>query len=74
MGLALFEIILNWNEYYVGARAYNQALYQFLAKVHELMIQASLAGGLPKLLFPYFSSSLLAQTCLLSDSEDLLLW
>ena len=40
---ALCEIILNWNVYYVGAGKYNQATYQLVAKVHELMIQASLA-------------------------------
>lgn len=43
IGFALFEIILNWNTYYVGASTYNQAIYQLLAKVHEIMIQASLA-------------------------------
>lgn len=43
VGFSLFEIILNWNQYYVGVHTYNQASYQFLAKVHEIMIQASLA-------------------------------
>ena len=41
-GFSLFEIILNWNEYYVGVDTYSQALYQLFAKVHEIMIQASL--------------------------------
>ena len=41
---ALYEIVLNWNTYYVGVIAYNQALYQFLAKAHELTIQASLTA------------------------------
>ena len=44
VSVALCEIILNWNTYYVGASAYNQATYQLLAKIHELMIQASLAA------------------------------
>ena len=43
VGVALFEIILNWNTYYVGATSHNQAVYQALAKAHEIMIQASLA-------------------------------
>ena len=42
VGFALFEIVLNWNEFYVGVDSYNQASYQFIAKVHEIMIQASL--------------------------------
>lgn len=44
VGFALFEIVLNWNEYYVGVETYNQASYQSLAKVHEIMIQASLGA------------------------------
>lgn len=43
IGFALAEIILNCNTYYVGVSPYNQAIYQLLAKVHEIMIQASLA-------------------------------
>ena len=42
VGFALFEIILNWNSFYVGVDKYNQASYQLIAKIHELMIQASL--------------------------------
>lgn len=45
-GFAMFEIVLNWNEYYVGVNIYNQALYQLIAKVHEIMIQASLGAVL----------------------------
>ena len=41
---ALAEIILNWNTYYVGTKEYNQALYQLIAKAHEIMIQASIAA------------------------------
>ena len=43
VSIALFEIILNWNTYYVGVSIYNQAVYQLVAKVHEVAIQASLA-------------------------------
>ncbi|KAI4115064.1 MAG: hypothetical protein LQ345_004271, partial [Seirophora villosa] len=46
LGVCLLEIILNWNVYYVGSKVYNLALYQFLAKVHEFTIQASLAAVL----------------------------
>ena len=40
---ALSLIVLNWNTYYVGISIYNQAVYQVLAKIHEVAIQASLA-------------------------------
>lgn len=43
ISVALCEIILNWNTYYVGVSIYNQAVYQIVAKTHELAIQASLA-------------------------------
>lgn len=43
-GFALFEIILNWNVYYIGARAYTTAIYQIVAKAHEILIQASIAA------------------------------
>ncbi|KAG6994206.1 hypothetical protein G7Y79_00046g082570 [Physcia stellaris] len=49
VGFALFEIILNWNSFYVGVDKYNQASYQLVAKIHELMIQASLGA----ILFSY---------------------
>ncbi|KAL8902718.1 MAG: hypothetical protein Q9207_004430 [Kuettlingeria erythrocarpa] len=49
LGVCLGEIVLNWNVYYVGSQVYNQAVYQFLAKVHEFAIQASLAA----ILFSY---------------------
>ena len=44
VGAALCEIVLNWNVYYVGGGKYSQATYQLIAKVHELMIQASLTA------------------------------
>lgn len=44
VSVSLCEIILNWNTYYVGVSIYNQAVYQLLAKVHEIAIQASLAA------------------------------
>ena len=43
VSIALSEIILNWNTYYVGVSIYNQAVYQVMAKIHEVSIQASLA-------------------------------
>ena len=44
VGVAMYEIILNWNTYYVGSTSYSQAFYQTLAKAHEIMIQASIAA------------------------------
>lgn len=44
VGVALWEIIFNWNTYYVGSNVQNQALYQFGAKLHEMTAQASIAA------------------------------
>ena len=44
LSVALWEVILNWNNYYVGATIRNIAYYQFGAKVHEMAAQASLAA------------------------------
>ena len=44
LSVALWEIVLNWNTYYVGATIRNIAYYQFGAKVHEMAAQASLAA------------------------------
>ena len=44
VSVALWEIIFNWNTYYMGAVIRNQAYYQFGAKVHEMTAQASLAA------------------------------
>lgn len=44
ISVALFEIVLNWNTYYVGVSVYNQATYRLLAKIHEMLIQASLTA------------------------------
>lgn len=44
VGVAMWEIIINWNTYYLGATVQNQAYYQFGAKVHEMTAQASLAA------------------------------
>lgn len=44
VGVALWEIVLNWNTYFVGYAVYNQAYYQFGAKVHEIAIEASLSA------------------------------
>lgn len=44
LSVALWEIVLNWNTYYVGATIRNIAYYQFRAKVHEMTAQASLAA------------------------------
>lgn len=42
--VALWEIVLNWNTYFVGYSVYNQAYYQFGAKLHEIAIEASLSA------------------------------
>ena len=42
--VALWEIVLNWNTYFVGYNVYNLAYYQFGAKLHEIAIQASLSA------------------------------
>lgn len=44
VGVALWEIVLNWNNYFVGYAIYNQAYYQFGAKAHEIAIEASLSA------------------------------
>ena len=44
VGVALWEIVLNWNTYFVGYDVYNLAYYQFGAKVHEIAIEASLSA------------------------------
>ena len=44
ISVAVWEIIINWNTYYLGATIRNQAYYQFGAKVHEMTAQASLAA------------------------------
>lgn len=44
VSVALGEIMLNWNTYFVGYNVYNLAYYQFGAKVHEIAIEASLSA------------------------------
>ena len=44
IGIAIWEVVLNRYTYYVGSIEYNQVYYQFGAKIHEMMIQASLAA------------------------------
>jgi len=44
IAVALFEMIINWQGRYVGATFDKQSYYQFVAKVHEIAIQASLAS------------------------------
>lgn len=44
VGIAIWEIALNWNTYYVGSTAPRLVYYQIAAKAHEMMIQASLAA------------------------------
>ena len=46
VGVALWEVILNWNTYFAGSQVRNQALYQFGAKLHEMTAQASIAAVL----------------------------
>ena len=55
VGVALWEIVLNWNTYFVGYGVYNLAYYQFGAKVHEIAIQASLSA----VIFSYVSYELM---------------
>ena len=40
VSVALWEVVLNWNTYYVGATIRNLAYYQIGAKVHEIAAQA----------------------------------
>lgn len=42
--VALWEITINWNTYYLGSAPLNQAVYQFGAKFHEITAQASIAA------------------------------
>ena len=56
LAISICEIVLNWNTYYVGVSTYNQAVYQLFAKIHEIMIQASLAT----VLFSYIRHQLTA--------------
>lgn len=44
VSVALWEIVLNWNTFFVGYDVYNLAYYQFGAKLHEMAIQASLSA------------------------------
>ena len=44
LSIALWEVVLNWNTYYVGATIRNIAYYQIGAKIHEMTAQASLAA------------------------------
>lgn len=43
LGLAIFEIYLNWKGHYVGVRFERQNYLQFAAKAHEILMQASIA-------------------------------
>ena len=43
LGIAIFEITLNWKGHYVGRYFDKQNYLQFAAKAHEIFIQASLA-------------------------------
>ena len=44
LAVALWEITINWNTYYLGSAPLNQAVYQFGAKFHEITAQASIAA------------------------------
>ncbi|MCJ1464150.1 hypothetical protein MMC07_002763 [Pseudocyphellaria aurata] len=44
LGLAVFEIILNWKGRYVGDHFSGQNYLQFVAKAHEILMQASMAS------------------------------
>lgn len=54
VAVALLEVILNWNTCYIGKSTYDQAFYQFIAKTHEVLIQASLST----ILFAYIRAEL----------------
>lgn len=43
LGVAIFEVSLNWKGRYVGAHFNKQNYLQFVAKAHEILVQASLA-------------------------------
>ena len=43
LGVAVFEIVLNWKGHYVGAQFDKQNYLQFVAKGHEILMQASIA-------------------------------
>ena len=43
LGVAIFEIVLNWKGHYVGAHFDKQNYFQFVAKGHEILMQASIA-------------------------------
>ena len=44
VSVALWEVIMNWNTYYLGSSIHNLAYYQFGAKIHKMTAQASLAA------------------------------
>lgn len=44
VGLAVLEIVWNWRGRYIGASFDQQSYYQFAAKAHEMLIQASLSA------------------------------
>ena len=46
MGVAFVEIIINWNGRYLGDSFDKQTYLQFVAKAHEITLQASLAAAL----------------------------
>lgn len=43
LGMAIFEIFLNWKGHYVGGSFDKQNYLQFVAKTHEILMQTSLA-------------------------------
>lgn len=44
LGIAVFEIVINWKGHYVGAMFDMQNSLQFVAKAHEVTMQASIAA------------------------------
>ena len=55
LSIAIWEIILSLNTYYLGSSTYSQIYYQFGAKVHELTIQISVTT----IVFAYIRRQLL---------------
>lgn len=43
LGVAIFEIFLNWKGHYIGKHFDKQNYLQFVAKLHEILMQASIA-------------------------------
>ena len=43
LSIAMAEVIINWRGYYIGADVQGLSYFQFIAKLHEMAMQSSLA-------------------------------